>query len=168
MWSIWKLCRAHKSAERAMRDSFNSSFPFPTQIINRKVVEMSMGMTNLINFDFCAYFIFFSQHFWQIMNMTKIFPYLLLTRVRGRQTKGEIAQLGLSPCELWNLFEIGLRNKQIKIYMKYNLEIRRMINCAFCIILSSFFFFSYYNYCFCFDVLFCSCSTLPLLLPAVI
>lgn len=58
MWSIWKLCRAHKSAERAMRDSFNSSFPFPTQIINRKVVEMSMGMTNLINFDFCAFFRF--------------------------------------------------------------------------------------------------------------
>lgn len=34
--------------------------PLPTQIINRKVVEMSMGMTNLINFDFlCLVFSFF-------------------------------------------------------------------------------------------------------------
>lgn len=32
--------------------------PLPTQIINRKVVEMSMGMTNLINFNFLCLVVF--------------------------------------------------------------------------------------------------------------
>lgn len=58
------------------------------------------------------------------MNMTKNISVAFVDTGEVDKRKGggtgEIAQLRLSPCELWNLFEIGLRNKQIKIYTKYN------------------------------------------------
>lgn len=85
---------------------------------------MSMGMTNLINFDFLCLVFFSFLTFLTNYEYDKKYFRGFCWHGWGGQTKGgrtgEIAQLGLSPCELWNLFEIGLRNKQIKIYTKYN------------------------------------------------
>lgn len=84
-----------------------------------------MWMTNLINFDFLCLVFFFSfltfltNYEYDKNNSVAFVDTGEVSKRRGEE-RGEIAQLGLSPCELWNLFEIGLRNKQIKIYTKYN------------------------------------------------
>lgn len=82
---------------------------------------MSMGMTNLINFDL---FFFLRKNENTFLTNYEYDKNISLSfdtgEVRQGGQGGEVPQLGLSPCELWNLFEIGLRNKQIKIYMKYN------------------------------------------------